>query len=161
MRLTQWTDYSLRVLLYCAENLDRATPVTITEIQELHGISRHHLSKVVMTLAALGYLQTTRGRGGGLRLLGDAQKIRVGDVVRKTETDFTLLECMDPAINTCFLNGRCELKHVVQTATDSFLKVLDAVTLGDLIRPSARRAIVTMPSPGHRGTAGMRTPTRR
>jgi Rrf2 family nitric oxide-sensitive transcriptional repressor len=68
MRLTQWTDYTLRVLMYCAASKGRSEPVTITEIAESHGISRSHLTKIVQQLAARGWLQTTRGRGGGMRL---------------------------------------------------------------------------------------------
>ncbi|NCN96661.1 MAG: Rrf2 family transcriptional regulator, partial [Rhodoferax sp.] len=88
MRLTQWTDYTLRVLMYCAATLERGEPVTITEIAESHGISRSHLTKIVQELAARGWLETTRGRGGGMRLSVPAQEICLVDVVRATETDF-------------------------------------------------------------------------
>ena len=139
MRLTQWSDYSLRVLMYCAVHDGRDRPVTISEIQQAHGIARNHLTKVVMSLAGLGYLETTRGRGGGLRLLAPASKINVGDVVRHTETDFRLLECFDPEHNTCRLDGRCRLKSVVQEASARFLEVLDGVTLADLLTPAMKR----------------------
>ena len=99
MRLTQWTDYSLRVLMFCAAQHGRAQPVTITEIQQAHGISRNHLTKVVVALGRLGYLETTRGRGGGLRLLQPAAQVRLGQVVRDTETDFRLLECFDALVD--------------------------------------------------------------
>ncbi len=137
MRLTQWTDYSLRVLMYCAASQGRAQPVTITEIAEAHGISRSHLTKIVMTLSALGWLETTRGRGGGLRLLVGAESLTVGDVVRQTESDFTLVECFDPGANTCRLDGRCRLKGALQQAIASYLAVLDGVTLADLVQPAA------------------------
>ncbi|MDP3924818.1 MAG: Rrf2 family transcriptional regulator [Hydrogenophaga sp.] len=143
MRLTQWTDYSLRVLMYCAACAQREKPATISEIAEAHGISRSHLTKIVMTLSGMGLLETTRGRGGGLRLLKPAQDIVLGDVVRQTETDFTLVECFDADHNTCRLDGHCRLKGALQQAMDSYLAVLDGVTLADLLEP--------MPTPGAGG----------
>jgi Rrf2 family nitric oxide-sensitive transcriptional repressor len=132
MRLTQWTDYTLRVLMYCAARQDRAQPVTITEIADSHGISRSHLTKIVQQLGAQGLLANTRGRGGGIRLLKSAQDINLGQVVRQTETDFTMVECFDPMLNQCGLTLRCKLKGVLQQATASYLSVLDGVTLNDL-----------------------------
>lgn len=133
MRLTQWTDYTLRVLMYCAASQERALPVTITEIADSHGISRSHLTKIVQELAARGWLETTRGRGGGMRLLVPAKNICLGDVVRATETDFNMVECFDLALNQCRLNSHCRLKGVLNQATQSYLAVLDQVTLADLV----------------------------
>ena len=135
MRLTQWSDYSLRVLMYCAACAQREKPATIGEIATAHGISRSHLTQIVMTLSGLGLLETTRGRGGGLRLLRPAHHIVLGAVIRQTETDFTLVECFDNEHNTCRLNGYCRLKGALQQAMDSYLAVLDSVTLADLIAP--------------------------
>jgi Rrf2 family nitric oxide-sensitive transcriptional repressor len=136
MKLTSWTDYSLRVLMYCAASQGRAQPVTITEIAQAHQISRSHLTKVVVELSKQGLLATTRGRGGGLRLLKPAKDIALGDVVRQTETDFTMVECFDPAHNDCRLTGHCRLKGVLDQALQSYLKVLDRVTLADLVPSS-------------------------
>src|SRR5690606_17700154 len=86
MRLAEYTDYTLRVLMYCASNPDRL--VTIAEIADSHGVSKNNLMKIVNDLARQGVLETTRGRGGGIRLLQPASEIRVGDVVRWAETDF-------------------------------------------------------------------------
>lgn len=133
MRLTQWTDYTLRVLMYCAACEGREQPVTITEIAESYNISRSHLTKIVQELAARKLLETTRGRGGGLRLHKPAQDINVGAVVRATETDFNLVECFDPATNQCHLSRRCGLQGVLVQAMDSFFAVLDRVTLADLM----------------------------
>lgn len=138
MQLTKWTDYSLRVLMYCAANEGREAPVTVAEIGQAHGISRSHLMKVVMSLAALGYLETTRGRGGGLRLLSPARATSVGAVVRHTEADFRLLECFDPVLNSCRLAGRCRLESVLHEAMASFLAVLDGITLADLLTPAVQ-----------------------
>ena len=90
MRLSEYTDYTLRVLMYCAAHRDRL--VTIGELAEHHGLSKNHLMKVVNDLARQGLLETTRGRGGGLRLLAEPETIRIGDVVRATETDFRLAD---------------------------------------------------------------------
>ena len=137
MRLTQWTDFSLRVLMYCAACEHRDLPVTITEIANSHGISRSHLTKVVHKLGVHGLLETTRGRGGGMRLCKPAAEINVGAVVRQTETDFAMVECFDAQTNLCCLSPQCHLKGVLQQATNRFLAVLDGVTLTDLIAPAA------------------------
>ncbi|MDP2008511.1 MAG: Rrf2 family transcriptional regulator [Rubrivivax sp.] len=139
MQLTKWTDYSLRVLMYCAAQQGRSTPVTIAEIERAHGISRSHLTKVVMSLAAHGYLETSRGRGGGLRLLTPAAETSVGEIVRRTETDFTLLECFDPAVNNCRMVGHCRLHSVLHEALARFLASLDGVSLADLMSPAVMR----------------------
>lgn len=136
MRLTNWTDYSLRVLMYCATCAERAAPVTIAEIAEVHGISRSHLTKIVMTLSGLGLLETTRGRGGGLRLLKPANDIVLGDVVRQTETDFTMVECFDAASSSCRLDSHCRLKGALHNATNAYLAVLDGLTLAQLVPPA-------------------------
>jgi Rrf2 family nitric oxide-sensitive transcriptional repressor len=136
MRLTQWTDYTLRVLMYCAATEGRGQPVTITEVAEGYGISRSHLMKIVQQLSAQGMLETTRGRGGGMRLMLPASAINVGAVVRATETDFNLVECFDPATNQCRLSSHCRLKGVLGQAMQAYLKVLDGVTLADLMVPT-------------------------
>ncbi len=133
MRLTQWTDYTLRVLMYCAASHGRAQPVTITEVAESYGISRSHLTKIVQQLSASGLLETTRGRGGGMRLMRPAHEINVGEVVRATETDFTLVECFDPTSNQCRLSSHCQLQGVLGQAMASFFRVLDRYTLADLL----------------------------
>jgi Rrf2 family transcriptional regulator, nitric oxide-sensitive transcriptional repressor len=135
MRLTSWTDYSLRVLMFCAACAQRQQPPTISEIAQAHGISRSHLTKIVMTLAGAGLLETTRGRGGGLRLLKPAHAIVLGDVVRLTETDFRLVECFDATLNTCRLSGYCRLKGALREAMAAYLQVLDGTTLADLLDP--------------------------
>ena len=154
MRLTQWTDYTLRVLMYCAACQLRDEPVTITEIADKHGISRSHLTKIVHQLGAQGLLETTRGRGGGMRLSQPATAIRVGDVVRQTETDFMLVECFDAGANQCGLTTHCQLKSVLHQATASFLAVLDGVTLADLVAQNATR--VQMPASRKGRTPGIR-----
>lgn len=133
MHLTQWTDYSLRVLMYCAATAERSTPATISEIARAHGISRTHLTKIVMTLAEFGLLKTTRGRGGGLRLIKPAAGITIGDVVRKTEKNMVLVECFDAARNTCCVSDVCRLKTVLRRGLAKFMAELDDVTLAEVV----------------------------
>ncbi len=133
MRLTQWTDYSLRVLMHCAAHEGRAQPTTISEIAQAHGISRSHLTKIVMTLAAQGLIDTSRGRGGGMRLKRPAASITVGEVVRQTETDFQQVECFNRETNSCYMDGSCGLKHAIGRALSAYLAELDRVTLADLV----------------------------
>ena len=143
MRLTKWTDYTLRVLMHCAATQNRAQPPTIAEIAERHAISRSHLMKIVMTLSALGWIESTRGRGGGIRLLKPADQITVGAVVRETETDFHMVECFDGEMNSCRLDRLCKLKGVLQEATERYLAVLDGVTVADLM--VSPRKVVELP----------------
>lgn len=139
MRLTQWTDYTLRVLMYCAACQGREEPVTITEIAENHSISRSHLTKIVHQLGAQHLLETTRGRGGGMRLLKNPREINIGAVVRQTETDFNMVECFDPQLNQCGLSQHCKLKGLLHQATARYLAVLDATTLQDLLLPDSKQ----------------------
>jgi Rrf2 family nitric oxide-sensitive transcriptional repressor len=134
MRLTAYTDYSLRTLMYLALNRDRL--VTINDIAELHGISKNHLMKVVHQLGLFGFLETVRGRNGGLRLNKEPEDINIGDVVRHSETDFFMAECFDRENNSCVYAPACTLKSVLSSATAAYLSVLDGVTLLDIIKRS-------------------------
>ncbi|PXX40024.1 RrF2 family transcriptional regulator [Undibacterium pigrum] len=131
MRLTAFTDYTLRTLIYLAQHEDRL--VTIQEIAELHSISKSHLTKVVHQLGMSNKVETIRGRHGGLKLNLPPEKINIGEIVRNTETDFDMAECFDSSNNTCSYSGSCNLKGVLSNATASYLSVLDAVTLADLV----------------------------
>lgn len=134
MRLTAYTDYALRTLMYLAANRDRL--VTISEIADVHGISKNHLMKVVHQLGVSGMVETVRGRNGGLRLNHEPGQINIGEVVRNTETDFHMAECFDPSGNTCLYSPACALKDVLHSATAAYLGVLDGVTLQSLIKRS-------------------------
>lgn len=138
MRLTLYTDYSLRVLLYLANSPDKI--VTISELADFYKISRNHLVKVVHELGLNGYLQTTRGKHGGVRLARPAEEIGVGEVIRNTEPDFDLLECLNPEIDQCVITRACTLKSVLFTARDNFLGELDKYTLADLVVAPARKS---------------------
>ena len=130
MRLTSYTDYALRVLIFTGA-ADRM--VTIATISDAYGISREHLRKVVHALAQLGYLHTTQGRHGGIVLARPPEDINIRDVVEQFETGL-LMECFDPATNTCRIDGMCGLKHVLLKAQRSFLETLGEYCLSDLIR---------------------------
>lgn len=138
MRLTTYTDYSLRTLLHIGSNRDRL--VTIHEIAELHSISKNHLMKVVHQLGIIGVLETIRGRNGGLRLAREPKDINLGAVVRSTESDFYMAECFNPNGQPCGLVGACGLKSVLADATAAYLKVLDSKTLADLLPEPAPAA---------------------
>ncbi|MDR3481964.1 MAG: Rrf2 family transcriptional regulator [Burkholderiaceae bacterium] len=131
MRLTIYTDYTLRTLMYLGLNRDQL--VTINDIAEMHGISKNHLMKVVHQLGLSGMVETVRGRNGGLRLNKDPADINIGDVVRASESDFYMAECFDPENNACVYSPGCMLKGVLSSATAAYLAVLDGVTLSDLI----------------------------
>lgn len=134
MRLTQFTDYALRVLLYLAQHPQRLC--TIAEISRVHNISAAHLSKVVHGLGQHGWVVTLRGKQGGLRLAKPPQHIVLGQVVRHTEPDFALAECLR-ANNACRLSGQCGLAAVLQSATQAFLAQLDGVTLAQVSAATA------------------------
>lgn len=130
MRVTRHTDYALRVLIYVA--LKHGEAATIGEIAERYAISRNHLTKVAHHLARSGYLQTTRGKSGGLRLARPPEKIGLGAVFRDMESELGVVECMGEP-GSCILDGGCELKKTFARATAAFLEVLDQQSLADLL----------------------------
>ncbi|AZB42032.1 Rrf2 family transcriptional regulator [Bacillus sp. FJAT-42376] len=133
MRLTNYTDYSLRVLIYLAAK-DREKLSNIKEIADVYGISKNHLMKVTYELGKMGLLSTTRGRNGGIKLALDPSDINIGQVVRKTEDDFNIVECFDPETNHCVISPVCGLRHVLNKALQSYLQILDGYTLADLVK---------------------------
>jgi Rrf2 family nitric oxide-sensitive transcriptional repressor len=137
MQLSQFSDYSLRALIYLALAEETDTPsASGRDIAERYGISLNHVAKVLNQLARLGYLDTQRGRGGGVRLAKRPESISVGAVVRQTEGGFSLVECMPPRTNACCIAPVCRLKGVFREARDAFLGVLDRYTIADLTEPS-------------------------
>ncbi|MBL8644682.1 MAG: Rrf2 family transcriptional regulator [Rhodospirillaceae bacterium] len=126
MRLTRYTDYSLRVLIYLAARGDE--PASIQDIAKAYGISYNHLMKVVNALAHHGFVETTRGRKGGIRLAHPAAKIGVGDVVRKTEDGMDLAEC-----GSCVIAPACGLTPVLAKGVNAMLRVFDDYTIADFM----------------------------
>ena len=156
MQLTQFSDYSLRLVLYLATHPDEV--VTLQEVSEAYRISQHHLVKVAKRLIDAGTVASVRGRRGGLRLNWAPTDIRIGELVRMTEPHFNLVECFDRARNTCPIEGACGLTGVLQEARDEFFGVLDRHTLADFIprapallqlwRATAATGSQRTPSPG-------------
>lgn len=138
MRLTLHTDYALRTLMFLA--LEPGSPRTIEDIARRYGISRNHLMKVAQTLVQAGFVESLRGRGGGLRLAREPATLRLGDIVRATEDGFTIVECFDAGRNTCVVSSACGLRNPLQEALAAFLAVLDRYTIADLVKsPSTAR----------------------
>ncbi len=134
MKLTKQTDYSLRVLIFLGTH--RGKPATIERVADVYGISRNHLMKVVHHLATAGLLDTQRGRTGGFRLAKPPSEIRIGDVVRMTEPDFAMVECLNSG--SCVIDGPCRLKGILWKGTQEFLAGLNQYTLADLLEPRAQ-----------------------
>ncbi|HVO87238.1 MAG TPA: Rrf2 family transcriptional regulator [Casimicrobiaceae bacterium] len=155
MRLTTFTDYSLRVLIYLAAQPDGRA--TIGEIAGVFAVSENHLTKVVHFLGKAGFLANVRGRGGGLHLAKPARDINIGAVVRQTEGAAIPAECFDPASNHCAITRMCRLRGVLKEAVDAFYGVLGRYTLDDLVHN--RRALARVlfadagPPARHRTTA--------
>lgn len=127
-----YTDFSLRVLIYLGTK-EKKELSTIQAISDAYGISKNHLMKVTHELGKLGYIETIRGRGGGIRLAKKPEDIVIGQVVRKTEDDFHLVECFDCKTNTCVISPVCGLKGALNRALFAYLKVLDEYTLADFL----------------------------
>jgi Rrf2 family nitric oxide-sensitive transcriptional repressor len=133
MRLTNFTDFGLRLLMCLAGGPDRT--YTTEEIAEKLGLSRDHLAKIVRRLATSGFVETRRGPRGGLRLIGHASAIRLGDVVRSLEESYPIVECFEPRGGNCSLTRRCRLKGRLIRAEEAFLQNLNLSSLADIASP--------------------------
>jgi Rrf2 family transcriptional regulator, nitric oxide-sensitive transcriptional repressor len=147
LKLTLYTDYSLRVLIYLASR-NRDELANIKEIADSYQISKNHLMKVTHELGKMGVIETIRGRNGGIRLAKSPGEINIGTLVRKTEDDFHLVECFSSEHNTCIITPVCGLKHVLAKALDAYLDVLDQYTLQDLVQsPEDYRLLFSLNNP--------------
>lgn len=157
MRLTVYTDFSLRVLMYLALHPERRP--TIAEIASSYGISKNHLMKVVYELAVAGYLVTVRGKNGGMRLARPPPDIGLGEIVRRTEPDMALVPCLEPVGAPCVISPACKLRRALHEARSAFLEVLDGYTLADLVdNPAPLAALLSRgPAPAVR-SPDARTP---
>jgi Rrf2 family nitric oxide-sensitive transcriptional repressor len=131
MQLTQFTDYSLRVLIYLA--IRNGETCTIAEIAESYNISKNHLMKIVHRLSQLGILKTLRGKGGGILLNLRPEQLNLGELVQKLEPNFFIVECFDSTNGKCVIAPVCQLKQVLGEATNSFIQTLEKYTLKDII----------------------------
>ena len=144
MRLTFYSDYSLRLLMYAA--LKPGQLITIQEVAEAYGISKNHLTKVAFDLGRAGFLETVRGRNGGLRLAKKPDAIGLGDVLRVTERPAVLVECFNPKTNSCVISAPCRLKGVLARAQKAWFAVVDECTLADLTAKNAGLARILTPA---------------
>jgi Rrf2 family transcriptional regulator, nitric oxide-sensitive transcriptional repressor len=138
MRLTNFTDYSLRVLIYLGVRRGQDRLATIGDIALAYAVSENHLMKVVHHLSTEGYIETTRGKGGGLRLARAPAAINIGAVVRSTEEDFALVACFREGNHDCPIAPACALHGILSRALSAFYRELDCRTLADLLRPQAK-----------------------
>lgn len=132
MRLTRFTDYSLRVLIYLGLRTD--SRVTIREISGAYDISRNHLMKVVSNLARMGYLDARRGPGGGISLARPASEINLADVIRDMEEDLDMVTCFSPD-GQCTIKPVCRLKEALGQALEAYITTLEGYNLEDLLEP--------------------------
>lgn len=141
MRLSRFTDYSLRVLIFAALKGDA---FSLSEAAEAYGISRNHLVKVVNHLAKLGYLETKRGRGGGIELGMLPENIKIGLLVRRTENSpCCIIDCLSPkAASSCAINGMCRLKGILAQGVGAFYAALDRYSLADLVNGPERGSLI-------------------
>lgn len=141
MQLTRFTDFGLRVLMYLTQCRDRSAAVTIPEIADRFSVSRNHLVKVVHFMAQQGWVSTSRGKGGGLRLAQAADRYRLGDLIRQLEQQGPLIDCREPP---CALDGACRLSGVLAQTLQSFYEALNGYTLADLVRDPTAAAIIKL-----------------
>ncbi|MAL01769.1 MAG: Rrf2 family transcriptional regulator [Alcaligenaceae bacterium] len=142
MRLTTLTDYAMRLLMYVGQNPDRLC--TIAEIASAYNISEPHLMKVTHRLSVKGWLTTVRGKNGGMKLSKAPSEINLGAVVRDTENDFHVVECLGTQ-SACTLGGYCALTGIMEGALQQFLQHLDQYTLADIL-PASEKVIMLMQS---------------
>ncbi|MBS4209205.1 Rrf2 family transcriptional regulator [Bacillus sp. FJAT-50079] len=144
MRLTNYTDYALRLLIYLAAKQPDSLS-NITEIAEAYGISKNHLMKITHELGKIGVITTIRGRGGGIKLAVPPSEINIGSIVRQTEEDFKLVPCFGDGPHSCTISPICGLKHALHRALNAYLSVLDQYTLADLVKePTHYRRLLGM-----------------
>ena len=132
MQLTKQTDYSLRILMYLGVHRERLC--TIKQICETYNLSTGHIMKLVHELGKRGYIETIRGRSGGIRLAAEPKDLNIGEIVRFTEKNLELVECFQAEGSDCPLTKFCVLSDALQRALDNFFSTLDEYSLQDLIR---------------------------
>ncbi|WP_342228241.1 Rrf2 family transcriptional regulator [Rickettsiella endosymbiont of Rhagonycha lignosa] len=130
MQLTLYSDYSLRVLLYLSQTPKKIA--TILEIANFYKISKNHLVKVAHRLAQLGFIKTQQGHGGGLQLVYASLELTVAEIIKKTETNFHLVECFNKEKNNCIISPHCIIQKILFQAMQAFFTILENYRLKDL-----------------------------
>ncbi len=153
MQLTLRSNHAMRLMMFCAVAGQKVTPVS--EIARACNMSEAHLGKIANHLAAHGFIETVRGRRGGVRLARPASELNVGAIVRATELGRCLVECLEPESNTCPLIEVCRFRTIIGRALEAFLSVLDGYTLADLVaeKEQLRAAMGLAPVPAQRRAA--------
>jgi Rrf2 family nitric oxide-sensitive transcriptional repressor len=131
MRVTLHTDYALRMLAFIAAH--PSGHCTVNDVADAYNLSHHHLMKVAQRLRQSGFIETTRGRAGGIRLAVPPDKVNIGAVVRATEDDFALVECLQAEGGRCAISRACRMKDMFVEALAAYLAVLDQYTLGHVM----------------------------
>lgn len=152
MRLTAYTNYALRILMFCALHPDQL--VRVQDIADAYGISKAHLLKATRQLGQLGYLENVRGRNGGVRLSRPANEITIGQVAQKLEHDDLFVECFNTKTNTCPISGACKLTSVFRAGIDAFFEELNKVTLADAVADGPSLMDRFAPNRASTGAAG-------
>jgi len=150
MRLTTMSDYAMRLLMYVAQQPERLC--TISEVAHAYDISEAHLMKITHQLARAGWLETVRGKGGGMRLAAAPADIKLGAVVRSMEPDFAIVECL-ASDTACQLTPTCQLTGIINGALQSFMHYLDRYTLADLLAPGTHGDVKLQPMLFHQRRA--------
>jgi len=132
MQLTRFTDYGLRSLIYLTAHQDKLS--TVKEISEYYGLSRNHLVKVIHRLSQLGWIESSKGKGGGIRLANNVQELRLGDIIKRLESNMNLVECFNHDKNKCKITNICQLRHYLNEAYHSFINILNKYTLTDTVK---------------------------
>ncbi|MCV0424942.1 MAG: Rrf2 family transcriptional regulator [Roseibium sp.] len=139
MRLSQASDFALRILMATAQS---GAPQTVDKLSTQLGLAKSHVMKIVAQLARGGYLETTRGRGGGIRLARSTEEIRLGDVVRLIEPDLGVVACLKPAPAVCAFLPRCAMKGAMAQAAEAFLDSLNTHTLASMLTGTQMAVLV-------------------
>lgn len=132
MQLTSFTDYGIRVLMYLATQPEQIS--SVKEIAEYYNISRNHLAKIIHRLSQLGYINTSKGKGGGIQISKGIEKLNLGEIIIALEPNFNIVECFDAQNNTCRITNSCQFKHYISEARENFINTMNKYTLGDTIQ---------------------------
>lgn len=144
MRLTMFTDYALRTLMYLSQHQERLC--TAREVADSYGVSLNHIVKVVHRLSQLGYIKSVKGKGGGIKLNRPPEEINLWELVKSMEPDLTLVECFDPQHNTCRVVSACGLKSILHEAMQAFEATLMKYSIADTIsKPRLFSSLTLLP----------------